>query len=111
MRFINRNHAKKALTSRINLRKSSSPSCNVFINENLTVKYNEIAFLGRKLKCSGHLTKIYTRDGTVHISSPHIYRGKVLKIYHINDLFNLFPYYDSGEKYRENNQNDSLQSS
>ena len=111
VRFINRKHAKKALTSRKNLRKSSSPNCNVFINENLTVKNNEIAFLSRKLKRSGHLTKIYTRDGTVHISSPEIHRGKVLKIYHINDLFNLFPYYDFGENYRENDQNDSLQSS
>ena len=109
--FINRKHAKKALISRKNLRKSSSPNCNVFINENLTIKNNEIAFLSRKLKRSGHLTKIYTRDGTVHISSPEIHRGKVLKIYHINDLFNLFPYYDFGENYRENDQNDSLQSS
>ena len=58
--FINRKHAKKALTSRKNLRKSSSPNCNVFINENLTVKNNEIAFLSRKLKRSGDLTKIYT---------------------------------------------------
>ena len=88
VRFINRKHAKKALSSRKNLRKSSSPNCNVFINENLTVK-----------------------NGTVHISSPEIHRGKVLKIYHINDLFNLFPYYDFGENYRENDQNDSLQSS
>ena len=111
VRFINRKHAKKALLSRKNLRKSSSPNCSVFINENLTVKNNKIAFLGRKLKRSGHLNKIYTRDGTVHISSPEIHRGKVLKIHHINDLFNLFPYYDFGENYRENDQNDSLQSS
>ena len=103
VRFINRKHAKKALIS------SSSPNCNVFITENVTLKNNEIAFLGRKLKRSGHLNKIYTRDGTVHISSPEIHRGKVLKIYHINDLFNLFPYYDFGENYRENDQNDSLQ--
>ena len=100
---------KKALKSEKNLRKSSSPNCNVFINENLTVKNNEIAFLSRKLKRSGHLTKIYIRDGTVHISSPEIHRGKVLKIYHINDLFNIFPYYDFGENYWENDQNDSLQ--
>ena len=109
--FINRKHAKEVLTSKKILRKSSSPNCNVFINENLTVKNNEITFLDRKLKHSGHLNKIYTRDGTVHISSPEIHRGKVLKIYHINDLFNLFPYYYFRENYRENNQNDSLQSS
>ena len=101
--FINKKHAKKALISRKNLRKSSSPNCNVFINENLT------AFLGRGFKRSGDLNKIHTRDGTVHISSPEIHR--VLNIYHINDLLNLFPCYDFGENYRENDQNDSLQSS
>ena len=107
--FINRKYAKKAVISSKNLRKSSSPNCNVFINEILTVKSNEIAFLSKKLKRSGHLTKIYTRDGMVHISSPEIHRGKVLKIYHINDLFNIFPYYDFGENYWENVQNVSLQ--
>ena len=111
VRFINRKHAKKALTSRKNFRKSSPPNCNVFINENLTVKNNEIAFLSRKLKRSGHLTKTHARDGTVHISSPEMRRGKVLKMYHINDLFNLFPYYDFAENYRGNDQNDSLQPS
>ena len=111
VRFVNRKHAKKALTSRKNLRKSSSPNCNVFTNENLTVKNNEIAFLRRKLKRSGHLTKIYTRDRTVHVSSPEIHRAKVLKNFHINDLFNLFPYNDFGENYSKNDQIDSLQSS
>ena len=101
----------KALISKKNLRKNSSPNCNVFINENLTAKNNEIAFLGRKLKRSGHLNKRYTIDGTVHISSPKIHRGKVLNIYYINNLFNLFSYYDFGEKYRENDQNNFLQSS
>ena len=110
VRFINRKHVKKALISRKNLRKNSSSNCNVFINENLAVKNKKIAFLGRKLKRSGHFNKIYTRDGIVHISSPEIHRRKALKIYHINGLFNLFPYYDFGENYRENDQNDSLQS-
>ena len=75
------------------------------------IKNNKTTFLSRKLKYSGHLTKIYTRDGTVHISSLELHRGKVLKIYHINGLFNFFLYYDFGENYRENNQNDSVQSS
>ena len=45
----------------------------------------------------------------MYISSPEVDRGKVLKIYHIN-LFNLFPHYNFGENYRENDQNDSLKS-
>ena len=110
VRIINRKHAKKAFISRKNLMKSPSSNCNVFINENLIVKNNKIALLGRKLKRWSHLNKIYTRDGTVHISSTEIHRGKVLKFYHINDLFNLFSYYDFGENYRKNDQNDSLQS-
>ena len=65
MHFINRKHAKKALISRKKLSKNSSPNCKVFINKNLTVKNNEIAFIGRKLKRSGHLNEIYTRDGTI----------------------------------------------
>ena len=47
----------------------------------------------------------------MHISSPEMHRGKVLKNYHINYTFNLFPYYDIREKYNKNDQNDPLQSS
>ena len=47
----------------------------------------------------------------MQISSPKIHREKVLKIYHMNDVFNLSSYYDFGENYRENDQNDSLRSS
>ena len=47
----------------------------------------------------------------VHISSKEIDIEKVLKINNINSFCNLFPYYDFGEKYRDNGQNDSLLSS
>ena len=74
----------------------------LFLNNiNQTVKKNkEISFFGRKRKRSGCLNKIYARDGTVHISSPEIHSGKVLKSFHINDLFNIFQFYDFGENYR-----------
>ena len=42
--FINRKHVKKTLTSRKNLRQSSSPNCDVFINENLAVKTTKLLF-------------------------------------------------------------------
>ena len=67
-------------------------------------------FLVENLNVVVILIKYIQKTGTVHISSPEIHSAKALKIYHINDLFNLFPYYDSGENYRENGQNDSLQS-
>ena len=50
-------------------------------------------------------------DGRMHISSPEMHRGKVLKNHHINYTFNLFPYYDIRENYNKNDQNDPLQSS
>ena len=74
-------------------------------NENLTVKNNKIDFLGRKLRRSGHVNKIYAKNGTMYNSSPELHRGKALKIYYVNDLFSLFPYYDFGENYQGNDPN------
>ena len=68
-------------------------------------------FLVENLNVVVIYNKIYARDRTVHISRPETYRGKVLKVYHINHLFNLFPCHNFGENYRENDQNDSLESS
>ena len=39
------------------------------------VKNHEITFLGKKRKRCGHLNKMYTRNGTVHISSPQVHSG------------------------------------
>ena len=105
----------KALLNRSKLRKipSTSLNHNIFVNENLTLRSRKIAFLCRKLKRADHIEKTFTRDGIVHISSPDIREisGKVLKIYPLNNLFNLFPDLDFGENIREHEQNDSIQSS
>ena len=53
--------------------------------------------------CRAHRENVY-RDGTLHITSRDIQRGKVLKIYYLNDLFNLFPDHDFGENIREDEQ-------
>ena len=113
VRFTNRKFSKKALLNRSKLRKipSTSPNYNIFVNENLTLRNRKIAFLCRKPIRADHIEKTFARDGTVHISSPDIQRGKVLKIYHLNDLFNLFSDHDFGENIREDEQNDSAQSS
>ena len=55
----------------------------IFVNKNLTLRNRKIAFLFRKLKRVDHIEKTFTRDGTVHFSSPNIQRAKVLKIYHL----------------------------
>ena len=41
---------------------SISLSYNIFINENLTLRNNEIAFLCQKLKRADHTEKTLTRD-------------------------------------------------
>ena len=64
-----------------------------------------------KLKCRGHIEKTYIKDGIVHILTPEIQKRKVLRVYHLKDLFNLFPDYDFEEITIEDEQNDSMQSS
>ena len=112
-RFTNRKFAEKAFLNRSKLRKITSTSLNynIFTNENLTLRNRKIAFLFRKLKRADHIEKTFTRNGTLHVSISDIQRGKVLKIYHLKDLFNLFPVPDFCENITENEQNDSLQSS
>ena len=108
--FTNR---KLALLNRSKLRKIASISlnCNVFINKSLTLRSGKIEFHCRKLKRTDHIKKAFTRNGTVHTSSPDIQIEKVLKIYHLKDLLNLFPDHDFDENIREDEQNDSIQSS
>ena len=110
VRFLNRKYAKKALISRKSLRNNTLRK-NIFINENLTVRNNKIAYISRKLKRSGEVEKAYTKDGITHVSSPNINRGKIIKIFHINELYSLFPDYDFRENHGEGEHNESMQSS
>ena len=105
--FTNR---KLALLNRSKLRKIASISlnCNIFINKSLTLRSGKIEFHCRKLKRTDHIKKTFTRNGTVHRSSPDIQIEKVLKIYHLKDLLNLFPDHDFDENIREDEQNDSI---
>ena len=110
VRFINRKYAKKALKI---LRKNVTYN-NIFINENLTKTNNLIAYNCRKLKRNGMIDKSYSGEGVIHISSPQISNGKVIKVLHMNTLFDLFAEYDFNEEVRGENQqehDDSLQSS
>ena len=117
VRFINRKYAKKGVINKkglININKSSlsmSSSDNIFINENLTPMNNKIAFHCRKLKRNGQIDKTYSRDGVIHIASSNIRDGKVIKILHMSMLLDIFPDFDFGPDAREEEHNDSLQSS
>ena len=61
VQFTNRKFAKKALLNRSKLRKipSTSPNYNIFVNENLTLRNSEVAFLCRKLKRADHIEKTF----------------------------------------------------
>ena len=71
----------KILLSRSKLQKiqSTSPNYNIFV---------------RKFKRADHIQKTFARIDMVPISRPDIQRGKVLKICHSGDLFDLFSDHD-----------------
>ena len=71
----------KVLLNRSKLQKiqSTSPNCNIFV---------------RKLKLADHIKKKFTRIDMVSISRPDVETGKVLKICHSRDLFDLFSDHD-----------------
>ena len=72
---------------------------------------NKIALHCRKLKRNGQIDKTYSRDEVIHIASSNIRDGKVIKIIHMSMLLDIFPDFDFGPDAREEEHNDSLQSS
>ena len=95
MHFLNRKHCKKALLNRRkfqNLGKEKhgfSQNTKVFINENLTLINENIAFNGRKLKWSGLVHASFTINGIVRIKKSE--NSKTLKVFHMKNLRELFP--------------------
>ena len=95
VRFLNRKHCKKALLKRRKLqnldkeKRGFSQNTKVFINGNLTVMNENIAFNNRKLKRGGLVNACYTIDGTVRIKKSD--NSKHLKVFHKKNLRELFP--------------------
>ena len=92
--IVNRKFCKKAL---LNRKKLSPVDINdyeiqlknkVFIIENLANYNNKIAFYCRKLKKA--FGKCYSRDGVVHIATRDGWRDKTTKVFHMNQLLELF---------------------
>ena len=83
VRFTNRKFAKQALYNRKKLKPIGKSTLgfnnDVFINENLTPVNNKIAYNCRKLNRQNLILKTYTINGTVHIVSNNIKRGKPVK--------------------------------
>ena len=94
VRFLNRKHCKKALLNRRKLQNLDkekhgfSQNTKVFINENLTLMNENIAFNGRKLKWSGLVHACFTIDGIVRIKKSE--NSKPLKVFHMKNLRELF---------------------
>ena len=95
IQFVNRKHAKKALFNKKKLsqnHKNYSFNTNnnpLFISENLTRMNESLVYQRRKLKCNNLVNACYTRDGIVTIKISD--RFKAIKVYHMNDLLDLFP--------------------
>ena len=94
VRVINRKHCLKALRNKKKLKSIDKNAigilnANLFISENLTPASSKLAFNCRKLKRDGEIEKCYTINGIVHI----VKNNKLMKLYHLKDLQELFPEY------------------
>ena len=116
IRFVNRKHTKKPLYNKKKLsqnHKNYSFSTNnnpFFISENLTRMNESLAYQGRQLKRNNLVNACYTRDGIVTIKISD--RSKAIKVYHMNDLLDLFPDFDfdDDEHFHDANPDVSAQS-
>ena len=107
IRFINRKYCKKALLKRkqlerIDLKKHKFVSdTRIFINENLKVKNEHLAFNCRSLKKRNYIFGIFTKNGTVYIKENENSRPVV--ILNMDALHDKFPnFYDLSKEGNEN---------
>ena len=94
VRVINRKHCLQALQNKKKLKSIDKnaigiPNANLFISENLTPASSKLAFNCRKLKRDGEVEKCYTINEIFHI----VKNNKLMKLYHLKDLQELFPEY------------------
>ena len=67
--------------------------------------------IAKNLNVMARLIKLYSRDGVIHIASSNIRDGKVIKISHMSMPLDIFPDFAFGPDAREEERNESLQSS
>ena len=107
IRFVNRKYCKKALLNRkqlerIDLRKHHLVSgTRIFINENLTVKNEHLAFNCRQLKKRSYIFSTFTKNGIVYAKQNENSRPVAILI--MNVLHDMFPnFYDISKEGKEN---------
>ena len=76
IRFVNRKKKNEIQKKCKNLR-----GINVFINDHLTKRNEELAYLARKLKKEGKISSIWTRNCKIYIKTNG--SPEVAKIHHI----------------------------
>ena len=94
VRVINRKHCLKPLQNKKKLKSIDKniigiPNANLFISENLTPAISKLTSNCQKLKRDSEIEKCYTINGIVHI----VKNNKLMKLYHLKDLQELFPEY------------------
>ena len=107
IRFVNRKYCKKALLNRkqlerIDLRKHHLVSgTRIFINENLTVKNEHMAFNCKQLKKRSYILGTFTKNGTVYVEQKE--NSRPVAILNMNVLHDMFPnFYDISKEGNEN---------
>ena len=105
IRFVNRKYCKKALLNRkqlerIDLKKHHLVSVTrIFINENLTVKNEHLAFNCRQLKKGNYIFSTFTKNGTVYVKQNE--NSRPVAILNMNVLHDMVPnFYDISKKWQ-----------
>ena len=107
IRFVNRKYCKKALLNRkqlerINLKKHHLVSgTRIFINENLTLKNEHLAFNCRQLKKKNYILGTFTKNGTVYVKQNE--NSRLVTILNMKVLHDMLPnFYDMSKEGNEN---------
>ena len=90
IRFANRKYCKKVLNrKKLDNCIRFNPNTKIFVNENLTMMNENIAYNCRKLKWGGLIFACSTRDSIVHMKKSFL--GKSFKIHHTYIRHEIFP--------------------
>ena len=89
IRFVNRKIPEFCLKNRWRLKNLKYHNWNLSFREDLCEENDNILTECEKLKNEGHLFKVYTHNGFVKVVKN--YRGRPIKLTHINDVFEMFP--------------------
>ena len=91
LRFVNRKDAYVSLVNRKHLKTHIPEMPNLFIIENLCLKYRAIFDACLNLKKDGKIKHVWSFNGIVHFKKSDNYRERGIKVFHISELEDYFP--------------------